>query len=133
MRTDLIYHLASESELRDGVRGKFYAPRRLPADGFVHCSPREAVLAVARDFFADLEEPLLLLEIDPALVTAETRFEPPAPIGGEGSSHLARARLFPHVYGPIDLVAIRGVGLLCRPGEEPAWPERFEDLGGSRR
>jgi hypothetical protein len=129
MQVTAIYHLAPTSELRSGVAGDAYRPRNLAADGFVHCagSP-EVALAVAGDYFGDLAEPLIALVIDPGRLGAELRFEAPAPRPGGGRAHLARADLFPHVYGAIDRAAIREAGRLGRDAAGYRWPERFEPL-----
>ena len=80
-----IYHLAPASELHAGCTRDRYAPARLAEDGFVHCAGTpEVALAVADDYFADLDEPLAVLEIDPAALQAELRFEAPAPLPGGG-------------------------------------------------
>ena len=124
----VIYHLVPESQLRVGLAVDHYAPPDLADQGFVHCaSGAETTLAVAGDYFGALREPLLVLEIDSRHLTSDLRFEAAAPIEGGGTAHLQTARCFPHVYGPIDLVAIRGVATLGAGGSY-AWPERFESL-----
>ena len=67
--------------------------------GYIHCSTAEQIEGVAQRFYADLSE-LLLLEIDPDLVDADIIEEPPAP-GAE--------ELFPHIYGPLPIAAVRSV------------------------
>ena len=54
--------------------------------------------------------------------------EAPAPIAGGGRAHLAEAELFPHVYGPLDLAAIRRAGWLARSESGYAWPTRWTTL-----
>jgi glutathione S-transferase len=123
-RAGSIYHLTPESELQAGAHDGMYRPLRLSEDGFVHCSgSSELALAVAADYFADLAEPLYVLEIDPERLSHELRFEPAAPLEGVGHGHLAQATEFPHVYGPIDLTAITGAGRLARRGAAREWPE----------
>lgn len=124
-----IYHLAPESELRAGCGERVHRPSRLPRDGFVHCAGSPAVaLSVARDYFADLDEPLWVLEIDPTRLRSPLRFEAPAPLPGGGRAHLREAARFPHVYGPLDRDAIVALGRLRRRGDGFAWPARFESL-----
>ncbi len=126
LQAEPVFHLTSQSELRGGSRSGAYWPARFAADGFVHCSATpETVLAVARAFYADVAEPLLVLRIEPARLTSRLLFEPAAPPEPPG---IAPGTLFPHVYGPIDLVAVSGVGVLERRGRDPVWPERFEPL-----
>ncbi len=125
----VIYHLTSGSELRAGCTSDAYAPARLPEDGFVHCSEGvDVTLAVASDYFVSLDEPLFVLEIDPSKLAAQLRFEAPAPIPGGGRQHPEDAETFPHVYGPIERVAIRAVGRLEKDGRRYRWPERFVSL-----
>ncbi len=128
-KTGPIYHLVPESELQTGVRDSMYFPARLASDGFVHCSGTRAVtLAVAADYFADLGEPLYLLEIDPKELTHELRYEAPAPVAGLARSHLEGKSEFPHVYGPIDLSAVTGAARLERNGAGRDWPQSLLSL-----
>ena len=127
--SSVIYHLLPESDLLPGVGAVHYSPARLEDDGFVHCtSGAETTLAVAADYFGELREPLLVMEIDTRHLTRDLRFEAAAPIEGGGSAHLSMAASFPHVYGPIDLVAIRGIASLGDRGGPYVWPDRFEPL-----
>jgi uncharacterized protein (DUF952 family) len=117
--------MVPESEFRSCVDGELYRAANLEQDGFVHCADEPSVLAVANDYYADVSEPLLLLEIDPGRLGAETRYEAPAPLPGAGSSHQETAQRFPHVYGPIELSAIQGVGVLTSGVNGYAWPTAF--------
>ncbi|MEV5973310.1 DUF952 domain-containing protein [Streptomyces sp. NPDC051921] len=75
-----------------------YAPASLAAEGFVHCSPDgPAALAIADGHYRDVPGPLLVLVIDEARLSGEVRWE--------GSQD----QLFPHVYGPIERVAVTAV------------------------
>ncbi|WP_084959680.1 DUF952 domain-containing protein [Thermoactinospora rubra] len=82
----MIFHLALERDwagagetYRVSTRG-----RTLEEVGFIHCSATRAQLdAVARAYYADCREPLVVLVIDPAGL--DVRVE-----GG-----------FPHLYGPL--------------------------------
>ncbi|HEY2166129.1 MAG TPA: DUF952 domain-containing protein [Jatrophihabitantaceae bacterium] len=70
-------------------------PPSLLDEGFVHCSFAEQVPGtLARHF--DGVAGLLVLEIDPAVLTAPIRLE-----DGGGDT-------FPHVYGPIPVAAVTG-------------------------
>ncbi len=124
----MIYHITTEADFRAQLAGHAYRPPNLAVDGFVHCALEDSVIAVANDFYAQAAVPVLLLEIDPARLTAETRYEAPAPIAVGGTSHLAGAALFPHVYGPIDREAIVGVGVLSKDADGYRWPARFVPL-----
>jgi len=125
----VIYHLLPASELLAGCIYGSYRPRRFSQDGFVHCSESAATtLAVAEDYFAALAEPLFVLAIEVAKLSAEVRFEAAAPLPGTGRVHLETAAHFPHVYGAIERGAIRGVGRLERQEDRYAWPEKFHSL-----
>jgi uncharacterized protein (DUF952 family)/3-methyladenine DNA glycosylase AlkD len=116
--------LTLQSELRAGV------PARFAQDGFVHCSgSRATTLAVARDYFAGASEPLVALELDPQRLDSKLVFEAAAPIPGAATSHLASAELFPHVYGPLQLGAVRGGAVLRKRGDGFAFPSRLRPLG----
>ena len=65
--------------------------------GFIHCSWQEQVKATFERFYADAGE-VLLLEIDPAAVNAPLR-----------ADAIPTGELFPHLYGPLPLEAVRSV------------------------
>ena len=124
----VIYHIVIESEFRSRLEGPIYLPADLPDDGFVHCALEPSVIPVANDYYAGASGRLLLLEIDPERLASETRYEAAAPTLGGGSSHLASASQFPHVYGPINKEAITGVGVLGRTVGGYEWPRGFTPL-----
>ncbi len=127
--TRSIYHIALAAEFRAGISADVYRPAGFDQDGFVHCAgTRSGVLAVANDYFANALEPLLILAVEPARLTSNVVFEPPAPLAGGGTSHLDEENFFPHVYGPLDLSAVTGVAYLVNIGGEFAWPERFSGV-----
>ena len=120
-----IYHLTTEADLRAGLDGDRYAPPDLADAGFVHCALEASVVPVADDYFASAPGDVLVLEIDPARLSAETRYEAAAPLEGGGRAHLESAPVFPHVYGAIDVQAITGVGALARDAGGFGWPSAF--------
>ena len=121
----MIYHLVLEPDFRAQREAAQYTPANLSADGFVHCSLEASVVPVANDYYADAPAQLLLLEIDPDKLAAETRYEAAAPIEGGGTAHLENAPVFPHVYGPIDMAAVVGIGVLGRNADGYHWPRDF--------
>lgn len=127
-RPSMIYHVVSESDFRAQLVGSAYTPTGMHTDGFVHCSLEASVIPVANDYYAAVVGNLVLLEIDPDRLTSETRYEEAAPIAGGGTSHLTSSPRFPHVYGPIDIAAITGVGLLGRTASGYTWPRDFVSL-----
>jgi uncharacterized protein (DUF952 family) len=129
LSSDPIYHLVTESDFRAHSDGQRYLPPDLAETGFVHCAPEASVIPVANDYYAAVEEPLLLLRIDPAGLTSPTRYEAAAPDPTAGTSHLATSPVFPHVYGAIDIAAIDGVGVLAKGADGYVWPTEFVPAG----
>ncbi len=123
-----IYHIAVRSELEAGIAAGVYTPSGFGEDGFVHCAQRESVLAIARDYYSDVSEPVWLLEIDVSRLDAEVVYEEPTVPAGARPSHLETASHFPHVYGPLNGSAITGAAELGRGDGEFAWPIRFDSL-----
>jgi uncharacterized protein (DUF952 family)/nitroreductase len=73
-----------------------YRAASLETEGFIHCSRPDQVLEVANRFYRGLADPVLLW-IGPLLVKAEIRWE------------AADGDFFPHIYGPVNLDAIKEV------------------------
>ncbi|HUP85827.1 MAG TPA: DUF952 domain-containing protein [Acidimicrobiales bacterium] len=61
--------------------------------GFVHCCFREQLVELASWWF-DPADALVVVELDPAHLTAELRLEP------------SPTRWYPHLYGPVDATAV---------------------------
>ena len=97
--TRLIFHITTAPEWEAARRAGTYRAPSLDTEGFIHCSLPTQVNHVADWFYRDIPD-LVLLCIDPALLTSELRWEP---------SSDAFAGEFPHVYGPIPLRAVRAV------------------------
>ena len=100
-RPERIYHLALRAEW-EAARAAGDPYRRstvgvsLEEQGFVHCSFAHQVQATADRFYAGRDD-VVLLVVDPSLLTSRVEVEPGA---GPGTEE------FPHVYGPIDLLAV---------------------------
>ncbi|EWT02643.1 hypothetical protein N865_04230 [Intrasporangium oryzae NRRL B-24470] len=106
----MIYHLAEATEweaaLREGSYTRSTLGRSLEQEGFVHASSAEQWPVVRRRFYAGVEGPLVLLEIDESLVGAPVVHEVGDPATGE---------TFPHVYGPIPVSAVVATSRLEPP------------------
>lgn len=100
----MIYHLTLDRNL---------APASLEAEGFVHCSTREQLLATAERYFSG-EDGLRVLQLDESRLAAELRYEEST--GGDR---------FPHIYGPINSDAIVRETVLERRDGRFVWPELF--------
>ncbi|CAB4688496.1 unannotated protein [freshwater metagenome] len=83
----------------------------LETEGFIHASRADQWRGVLARFYADVTEPMVLLEIDPSRLRSPVVDEPPAP---------GLVETFPHVYGPIDLDAVVGVRPIRR--DQPPSP-----------
>lgn len=86
--------------------------RTLAEEGFIHCSLRGQLPAVAAMVYGSYTGPdeLVVLVIDADRLTAPVRFEAMKPGGEE----------FPHVYGPIETDAVVDVEVWDRGGSTPA-------------
>jgi uncharacterized protein (DUF952 family) len=103
----LILHITTAPEWKTArAAGEYRAPS-LETEGFIHCSLPTQVTHVAQWFYRDVPD-LLLLCIDPDVLTSELRWEPSADsFAGE----------FPHVYGPITVDAVVAA-LPWAPGDD---------------
>ncbi|MDH5750341.1 MAG: DUF952 domain-containing protein [Rhodospirillales bacterium] len=98
---DSIFHICLKSEwdsaLSDGV---YRGSSQDAADGFIHFSAGNQVRASAAKHRAG-QSGLVLLWVDPSALGAALKWEPSR--GG---------MLFPHLYGPLPLSAVRDVSEL---------------------
>ena len=103
MATERLFHLAlrldweaaqEAGEYRVSTRG-----RTLAEEGYLHASYEHQWQGVRDAYYADVTEPLVLLEVDPALLDVPVVEEVPA--GGDEA--------FPHVYGPLPVAAVVAV------------------------
>ncbi len=125
----MIYHLVTEKEYLQSIGDQSYAPASLGRDGFVHCALEVSVTAVANDYYANVADRLLLLQIVPEKLKAQTKYETAKPGAGAGTAHKTTSPVFPHVFGPIDNCAVSGVGVLRKGEAGYVWPQEFAPLG----
>ena len=97
----MIFHIVKKAEWLEALRRGTYEPESLKAEGFVHCSTFEQAAQTANRFFRGQSD-LVLLCIEPQRLRADLRLERPANPSDERVN-----QLFPHVYGPINLDAVR--------------------------
>jgi len=97
---DTIYHMALPDDWAAAFQTGEYTMstrgRSLADEGFIHASTYEQIEGTANRFYADVDQ-LVLLTIDTSRVSADIRWEPPAPGIDE---------LFPHIYGPLPIGAV---------------------------
>ena len=101
-----IFHITRSEDWKNALEEGAYQADSLASQGFIHCSTRTQVTAVANRYYRG-QRGLVLLEIASARVQAEIRWE-----NLEGG-----AELFPHIYGPLNLEAVEKV-IDFEPGEQ---------------
>lgn len=95
-------HLCATDEWsRARDRGAIHPPAAGPdgTAGFIHLSAPEQVHLPANRLFRGRQD-LVLLHIDPGLLDSPVRWEPGVPTDPE-------AMLFPHLYGPLPVAAVK--------------------------
>ena len=92
----MLFHITPRSEWELAVTRGSYAPASLASEGFIHLSTAEQWPRTLERWFPG-RAGLVLLTIDPALLTHEVRFEP---VHGDH---------FPHLFGPLDVKAVIAV------------------------
>ena len=97
----VLVHLCSNDEWRSAQAGGELRPDSLDGLGFVHLSTPEQVHLPANRLYAGRTD-LVLLQIDPARLTAPVRWEP-------GVATDPDAMLFPHLYGALPVNAVINV------------------------
>jgi uncharacterized protein (DUF952 family) len=99
-----IFHIATLADWqRAQETGAYTTSTRdvsLEQEGFIHASRADQWEGVRAAFYADVTEPLVLLEIDTDLLGVPVVEEVPAP---------GTTETFPHVYGAIPPAAVVGV------------------------
>lgn len=99
-----ILHITSMQEWQVALDDGAYRAPSLAKEGFIHCSTREQVLPVANNFYRGQAD-LVLLVIDVEQVQAPLQWEGPInPVTGQPES--GNDKLFPHVYGAINVEAV---------------------------
>jgi len=99
----LIFHITSRKAWDEAQGRGDYRAESLATEGFIHCSTLSQVLPVAENFYKG-QHGLVLLAVEPALLSSELKWEPPS--GGTPPPGVSEGDLFPHVYGPINLSAV---------------------------
>jgi uncharacterized protein (DUF952 family) len=91
------FHLLPREEWQAQFSADHYLPETFEADGFIHCTDREAeVLAVGNRYYASDGRDYVVLSIARDRIAAPVKYEDPA-------------RVFPHIYGPLNLDAVVAV------------------------
>ena len=102
----IVYHMLPESEWQARQAGSDYYAATLAGEGFIHCTAELPLLErVANSFYQERAGDWLILTVDLNRVAAPVRWEE------------AGGRLFPHIYGPIDSLAVVGVAPFPRQAD----------------
>ena len=117
-----IFHIATVADWEAAQRSGSYTTstrgRTLQEEGFIHASHEDQWQQVRTTFYADVTEPLVLLAIDPAKLTARLVEEVP-----DGAD-----RAFPHIYGPLNADAVVRTIPLDEHGEPVGPGESFSRI-----
>ena len=94
-----IYHITARSSWLEAAGTREYKADSIKKEGFIHCSKANQLLRVANKYYGH-QHNLVILMIDPKKLQAEVRWEPGTDKADE---------LFPHIYGPVNMDAVRQV------------------------
>jgi len=102
-----IFHIATLTDWTDAQASGAYTTSTIGATleevGFLHASRADQWEGVRAKYYADVTEPLVLLEIDTDLLDVPVVEEPPSP---------GVTETFPHLYGALDPAAVVAVTAL---------------------
>jgi release factor glutamine methyltransferase len=98
-RPDLLVHICPQSEWIQAQKNGIYRDTSLEQDGFIHCSQPEQVMEVANHFYLGVRN-LVMLWIDPEILSSKICWE------------FVDGTMFPHIYGPINLDAVKSISNL---------------------
>ncbi len=101
----MIFHITSRTAWDEAQKRGDYRAESLTTEGFIHCSTLSQVLPVANNFYKG-QSGLVLLEIEPTLLSSTLKWEPPS--GGAPPPGVPIGDQFPHIYGPINPNAVTG-------------------------
>ena len=105
----VLVHLCGADEWAAASSRAEYRPASLSDIGFIHLSTPEQVHLPANRLFSGRAD-LVLLYLTPELLASPLRWEPGVPGDPDGM-------LFPHLYGPMPIVAARSI-TAYRPGPD---------------
>lgn len=94
----LIYHITTKEIWDKAVQQGFYEAPSLQEEGFIHCSQENQVAGVLERYYSGQHD-LVKLVIETDLLESRYVFE----------WSPSTADTFPHIYGPINLSAVKEV------------------------
>jgi uncharacterized protein (DUF952 family) len=93
MGEKVIFHICRSQDWEEAQKLGEYRAGSLSTEGFIHCSEMHQVAGVAKTFYKDVPD-LVLLYIEVEKLIPELIYEE------------ADGQEFPHIYGPINLNAV---------------------------
>ena len=107
-----VYHMLEPQDWHAACSKGYYEAASLKSEKFIHFSHLNQVERVANLFYQNLEQ-MLLLEVDPTLCSAKWIEE-----DSEGTGEL-----FPHLYGVLEVSAVKRIHQLIKKTKEWSLPE----------
>ena len=105
-KSEYIFHIGTAADVAAARASGAHSAPSLASEGFIHLSQAHQVRAVLQAFYPGHTD-LVLMVVDPALLTAPLRFEAPASLHKPGGpAAFERDQLFPHLYGPLNADAV---------------------------
>jgi uncharacterized cysteine cluster protein YcgN (CxxCxxCC family) len=95
----VIFHIAAAADVAEAIDNDLYFCDSLENEGFIHCSTREQIVPVANRYYTGHLD-LVLLLIDEKEISAPIKYESPL---------YPSAEIYPHVYGPIQMKAVKQI------------------------
>ena len=99
----MILHIVKRDDWEDAIRKGEYAPASLETEGFIHCSTAAQVVETANLLYRGQGD-LIIVCLKEEQLTSRLIYEPALRVDDQ-SAHA----IFPHLYGPLNLEAVREV------------------------
>lgn len=109
----MIYHITTSAAWEQAQQSGHYTADSLAIEGFIHCSARHQVETVANSFYREVDN-LIVLCIEEDDLTSELKWEDAAHPTPDSPTRPNDNDLFPHVYGAINLDAVKDHVALLR-------------------
>ncbi len=119
----MIYHITTRKDWEKAKTKNEYTAPSLQTEGFIHCSTLKQIADTANVFFKG-QTGLAILCLDEHKLQSEVKFEDPT---GGGQHDPNVGKLFPHVYGPVNITSV--VQVIDFPPDEKGFfslPEGME-------
>jgi uncharacterized protein (DUF952 family) len=98
----MILHITTHKDWENAKLEGEFSTLSLSSEGFIHCSTLKQTVETANIFFKG-QDGFALLCIDENKLKSECKYEDPA---GGGNHDQTPGKLFPHIYGPINISAV---------------------------